>query len=70
MSGEGRLCPVGGQRTLLVVIVIILWDKNVMFFQEGSKILANECSKVQEGNHDGEDPEKAEGHHAPRAVTK
>lgn len=47
---------------LLVVVVIVLWDKNVMLLKESSKVLANERPDIEKGDHDGEHTEKAKGH--------
>lgn len=47
---------------LLVVIIIILWDKNIMLLKQRSKVLANQRPDIEKGDHNGEHTEKAEGH--------
>lgn len=56
-STEGR-----SKSHLLVIVIIILWNKDVMFFKESSKVLADERPDVEKGDHDGEHAEEAEGH--------
>lgn len=55
--------PWGNSRPyLLVVVVVVLWDKNVVLLQQSGKVLANERPDVEKGDHDGEHAEEAEGH--------
>lgn len=49
-------------RALLVIIIIILWDKNVVLLKQSREVLADERPDVEKGDHDGEDAEQAEGH--------
>lgn len=50
------------QSYLLVIIIIVLWDKNVMLLKQSSEVLANERPNIEKGDHNGEHAEKAEGH--------
>lgn len=34
-----------------VIVVIVLWDKDVMLLQESSKVLADQSSHIQERHH-------------------
>lgn len=51
-----------GKSYLLIIIVIVLWDKNVMLLKQSSKVLANECPNIEKGDHNGEHTEKTKGH--------
>lgn len=51
-----------GKDYLLIVVVIILWDKNVMFLKQSSEVLADECPDIEKGDHNGEHSEKTKGH--------
>lgn len=42
-----------------VIIVIILRDEDVMLFQQRSKVLADQSSDIQEGDHNHSNPEEA-----------
>ena len=46
----------------LLIVVVILWDKNVMFLKQSSEVLADECPDIEKGDHNGEHSEKTKGH--------
>ena len=49
----------------IIVVVVILWDKNVMFLKQSSEVLADECPDIEKGDHNGEHSEKTKGHSCP-----
>lgn len=34
-----------------VIIIIIIWDEDLMFFQKGSEIFTDQITNIEEGNH-------------------
>lgn len=52
-----------------VVVVVILRHKDVVLFQQCSKVLADLSPHIQEGHHYQSNPDKAEGGLLPRGHT-
>lgn len=45
----------------LVIVVVILWDKDVVFFQQGCKVLTDLRPDIQERDHNAEHSQEAKG---------
>lgn len=45
----------------LIIVIVILWDKDIMFFKQGCKVFTDLRPDVQERDHHAEHSEEAEG---------
>lgn len=61
MSVNGFLPSVLPITVPLVIVVVILWDKDVVFFQEGCEVLTDLRPDVQERDHNAEHSQEAKG---------
>lgn len=44
----------------LIIVVIVLWDKDIMFFEQGCEVLTDLSPDIQERDHNAKHPQKAE----------
>lgn len=55
-AGDGHAIPYP-----LVIVVVILWDKDVVFFQQGCEVLTDLRPDIQERDHNAEHSQEAKG---------